>query len=78
MSLSLTNTLNKQALPDLRYLTFVSSFNLSVVEELEKARRDVQKLDNQLIMAVNQKVKLSEQLEQWQVHGLLLIERFVH
>ena len=42
-------------------------FQRSVVEELEKARRDVQKLDTQLITAVNQKVKLSEQLEQWQV-----------
>ena len=31
------------------------------------ARRDVQKLDGQLITAINQKIKLSEQLEQWQV-----------
>ena len=42
-------------------------FLTSVVEELERARRDVQKLDTQLITAINQKVKLSEQLEQWQV-----------
>ncbi|XP_028415202.1 bicaudal D-related protein homolog [Dendronephthya gigantea] len=49
----------------------------SVVEELEKARRDVQKLDNQLIMAVNQKVKLSEQLEQWQYDMANVIEEQV-
>lgn len=49
----------------------------SVVEELEKARRDVQKLDNQLITAVNQKIKLSEQLEQWQYDMASVIEEQV-
>jgi hypothetical protein len=44
----------------------------SVVEELDKVRRDVQKLDTQLITAVNQKIKLSEQLEQWQVRQFFL------
>ena len=38
-----------------------------MIDELEKAKIDVQNLDNQLLEAINQKIKLSEQLEQWQV-----------
>ena len=37
------------------------------MEELEKAKTDVKDLDDQLLVAINQKIKLSEQLEQWQV-----------
>ena len=52
-------------------------FIFSVVEELERARKDVQKLDSQLIIAVNQKIKLSEQLEQWQVSWNYLCLRLI-
>ena len=35
--------------------------------QYETAQKDMQKLNNQLISAVQQKLELSEQLEQWQV-----------
>ena len=35
--------------------------------ELAKARLDLMKLDSQLMEAIQQKIQLSQQLEQWQV-----------
>ena len=35
--------------------------------ELARARLDVMKLDSQLMEAIQQKIQLSQQLEQWQV-----------
>ncbi|XP_046840580.1 bicaudal D-related protein homolog [Xenia sp. Carnegie-2017] len=60
-----------------KYAYIKSCRSRSVVEELEKARRDVQRLDTQLITAINQKVRLSEQLEQWQFDMAYVIENQV-
>lgn len=38
--------------------------------ELEKTKRDLSRLDKQLMEAIQQKIELSEQLEDWQVRHL--------
>ena len=38
--------------------------------ELAKARLDLMNLDSQLMEAIQQKIQLSQQLEQWQVRSL--------
>lgn len=35
--------------------------------KLEKSKRDAERLDKQLMEAIQQKIELSEQLEDWQV-----------
>jgi len=46
-------------------------------KELEKANDDISKLDCQLMEAIQQKIELSEQLEDWQVDIAALIEEQV-
>ena len=39
--------------------------------ELAKAKLDVMNLDSQLMEAIQQKIELSQQLEQWQVSSTI-------
>ncbi|EDO41310.1 predicted protein [Nematostella vectensis] len=48
-----------------------------ISQELEKLKRDAGRLDHQLIEAIQQKIELSEQLEEWQYDMAALIDEQV-
>lgn len=45
--------------------------------ELAKTRVDLMQANSQLLEAIQQKVELSQQLEQWQVCVCVLLSRFL-